>query len=108
MEFHEIAKRFEMSESGTDSFKRFYKDTFLLMKSDPGNSAVYFVVAIAARLYVHRYEDLAVDLATADYAKNKIVEFNNKIIQSLSLGAQERLIAIGEIAYDYEWNVESF
>ncbi len=52
MTFKAITQRFAQSESGSDSFKQFYKEAFDLMKADPDNAGLYFVVGIAAQTYV--------------------------------------------------------
>lgn len=108
MTFNDIAQSFAQSESGTDSFKRFYRACFDLMKQDIENAALYFVVAVAARSYVMRYEDQAISAATAENAKKAIDGFNAKLVAALSQPPAERLKVLGQVATDYEWNVEGF
>lgn len=108
MTFNDIAGTFEQGLSGTDQFKAFYKSAFQLMKSDPENAALYFVVGVAAQAYVMRYEDQAVEPALADSAKATLVEFNDRLLRALSQGPEERLRAASSVAADYEWNVRKF
>jgi hypothetical protein len=108
MTFKEITQRFERSESGSDSFKFFYKDVFELMKTDPENAGLYFVVGIAAQTYVIKYEDQAVDPEFADRAKAIVEGFNQRLLASLDMSADERLRVLGEVAVEYEWKVDAF
>lgn len=108
MEFMDIALRFERSESGTDSFKAFYKDAFELMKLDPDNAGLYFIVGVAGQSYVRTYEDQGVTAEFADAAKATLVGFNAKVVQALASAPDIRLRLLGEVATDYEWNVHSF
>ena len=108
MTFKEIAQRFEHSESGSDSFKFFFKDVFELMKADPQNAGLYFVVGVAAQTYVIKYEDQAVDPDFADRAKATLEGFNNRLLEALDKNADERLRILGEVAVDYEWKVDAF
>mgnify|MGYP001061236169 FL=1 len=108
MTFKEIAQRFERSESGSDSFKIFYKEVFNLMKSDPQNAGLYFVVGVAAQTYVIKYEDQAVDPDFADRAKSTLEGFNKRLQEALEKNADERLRILGEVAVDYEWKVDAF
>ena len=55
MTFDEAASRFEVAESGTDSFKLLYKSAFRLMTDNPANAAFYFVIGVAAHGYVIQY-----------------------------------------------------
>lgn len=108
MTFKEIAQRFEQSESGSDSFKFFFKDVFELMKSDPYNAGLYFVVGVAAQTYVIKYEDQAVDPEFADRAKATLEGFNERLLGALEKSADDRLRILGEVAVDYEWKVDAF
>ncbi len=62
--------------SGTDSFKRLYKDAFALMEKDPGNAASYFVMGVVAQAYVWRYEDEAVPVELANHTKERLEGFS--------------------------------
>lgn len=106
--FKTIAERFERAESGTDSFKVFYKDAFELMKIDPENAGLYFLVAVASQSYVRRYEDQGVEPQFADRAKATLNGFNTKLIEALESDPARRLQLLGEVAVDYEWNVAEF
>ncbi len=108
MTFKEITQRFAQSESGSDSFKQFYKDAFELMKADPDNAGLYFVVGIAAQTYVIKYEDQAVDPAFADRAKATLEDLNARLLQSLEQDAEQRLRVLGQVAVEYEWHVDAF
>ena len=92
MAFQDIAQRFDSAPSGTDAFKSFYKDAFALMKTDPDNAGLYFVVGIAAQSYVRTYEDQGI---SGDFA-------------ALALEPQKRLQLLGEVAIAYEWDVHDF
>jgi len=108
MNFIRIAERFETSPSGTDSFKAFYKDAFALMKEDPENAGLYFVVGIAAQSFVRMYEDQGITADFADAAKATLAGFNARLLASLSAEPLERLKQLGEVAIEYEWKVTSF
>ena len=108
MTFDDVARTFEQGLAGTDQFKAFYKDAFQLMKSDPDNAALYFVVGVAAHAYVMKYEDQAVEPALADRAKATLVGFNERLRRALAQGPEERLRAASAVAADYEWNVREF
>ncbi|HYP85201.1 hypothetical protein [Variovorax sp.] len=108
MTFTEIAETFAQAPSGTDGFKAFGRSALQLMKTDPENAALYFVVGIAAQAYVFKYEDQGVDPELADKAKDTLVEFNQRLLSALSKGPAERLSAANSVAIDYEWNVREF
>lgn len=108
MNFDDIAARFENSSSGTDAFKAFFRDAFQLMKSDPLNAGLYFVVGVAAQSYVRMYEDQGVTAEFADSAKATLAGFNTKLIEALAAAPERRLELLGEVAIDYEWNVDAF
>lgn len=108
MSFQDIAARFERAESGTDSFKTLYKDCFQLMKDDPDNAGLYFVIGIAAQAYVRKYEDQGISGEFADRAKATLVGYNTKLVQALACDAATRLHRLGEVAIDYEWHVPDF
>jgi hypothetical protein len=108
MSFKDIAARFEHAESGTDSFKTLFRDAFQLMKSDPPNAGLYFVIGIAAQAYVRKYEDQGVAPEFADQAKVILVGYNARIVEALSADAAMRLRLLGEVAIDYEWRVNDF
>ncbi len=108
MSFKEITQRFAQSESGSDSFKQFYKDAFDLMKADPDNAGLYFVVGIAAQTYVIKYEDQAVDPAFADRAKATLEDLNNRLLRALDQDADQRLRVLGQVAVEYQWHVDAF
>ncbi|MGF6528074.1 hypothetical protein [Variovorax sp. PvP013] len=108
MNFTDIANRFAKSSSGTDAFKLFYKSAFDLMKTDPDNAGLYFVVGIAAQSFVRRYEDQGISTEFAEQAKSKLDGFNQKLILALEAEPIERLRLLGEVAIDYEWHVPSF
>jgi hypothetical protein len=108
MTFKEITQVFEKSESGSDSFKAFYKAAFDLMKVDPDNAGLYFVVGVAAQTYVIKYEDQAVDPGFADRAKATLEGFNRRLLGALESQPAERLRVLGGVAVDYEWKVDAF
>lgn len=108
MTFKEITERFARSESGSDSFKLFYKEAFELMKTDPGNAGLYFVVGVAAQTYVIKYEDQAVDPEFADRAKATLEGFNQRLLDALDMEPLDRLKVLGQVAVEYEWEVDAF
>jgi hypothetical protein len=108
MNFAEIAGRFQKTSSGTDAFKVFYKSAFDLMKLDPENAGLYFVVGIAAQSFVRRYEDQGISEEFADKAQATLDSFNSKLIQALQAKPAEKLRLLGEVAIAYEWHVSSF
>lgn len=108
MTFPEIAQVFETGFAGTDQFKELSKKAFQLMKSDPENAALYYVVGVAAHAYVRRYEDQGVEPELADRAKAVLVGFNKRIVAALPQNASQRLQTASSIAIDYEWQVREF
>ena len=108
MNFKEAAARFERSESGTDAFKRLYKDAFALMSSDSENAGLYFVIGVAAHSYVNRYEDQGVSGEFSDRAQAILAGFNRKISQALASEASIRLSLLGEVAAEYQLQVSEF
>lgn len=108
MTFREITAHFAQSESGSDSFKQFYKDAFALMKRDVDNAGLYFVVGIAAQTYVIKYEDQAVAPEFADRVKATLEGFNQRLLAALDMAPAERLKVLGAVAVDYEWNEDAF
>ncbi|PKO62917.1 MAG: hypothetical protein CVU24_01745 [Betaproteobacteria bacterium HGW-Betaproteobacteria-18] len=108
MKFSEIAQVFEEGFAGTDQFKELSKKAFQLMKSDPENAALYYVVGVAAHAYVMRYEDQGVDPELANRAKEVLVGFSKRIVAALPQDASQRLQTASAIAIDYEWNVREF
>ena len=108
MTFKEITQRFAQSESGSDSFKQFYKDAFDLMKADPDNAGLYFVVGIAAQTYVIKYEDQAVEPEFADRAKAALEDLNTRLLGGLEQDAEQRLRVLGQVAVDYQWHIDNF
>lgn len=108
MNFKQIAASFEHAESGTDAFKAFYKESFELMKADPENAGLYFVVAVAAHSYVRAYEDQGVTPEFADAAKATLAGLNAKLLHALASEPAERLKLLGEVANEYEWSVSGF
>ena len=73
MTFQDSAAQFEKSGGGTDDFKRLYKESFALMKTDSANAALYFVIGVAAHAYVIQYEDQAITAEFAESAKAALV-----------------------------------
>ncbi len=108
MTFQEIAAQFKAAESGTDSFKRLYKDAFHLVESDMENAGLYFTIAVIAQAYVRRYEDEAVPNDLANRAKALLESFNAKIVQGLAGDAATRLRLLGEVANEYQVQVHDF
>ena len=108
MTFQQIAAQFESAESGTDSFKRLYKDAFHLVETDVENAGAYFVIAVIAQAYVRRYEDEAVPIELANRAKALLQRFNAKVVQGLGADAATRLRLLGEVAHEYQVHVTDF
>lgn len=108
MTFAELAKNFENSQAGTDDFKTLFRGAYALMKSDPPNASLYFIIGVAAQNYVLKYEDQAVEIAFADKAKATFVDYNRQLVAALGQDAGARLSAASAVAADYEWNVRDF
>jgi len=108
MNFKDIADRFEHGNSGSESFKTLFKESFLAMQSDPENAGLYFVIGVAARAYVNTYEDQAVSAEFADRAKAIIVGYNAQVCQALAADPATRFRVASEVAMDYEWKVPHF
>ncbi len=108
MTFQALAARFEKEESGSDSFKGFFKEAFDLMKTDAAHAALYFVPAVAAQSYVRNYEDQAIEPAFADHAKATIVGYNRQIVAALAGDAAAKLACASAISLAYEWDERDF
>lgn len=108
MNFQEIAQQFETAESGTDSFKRLYKEAFHLAETSADNAGAYFIIGTIAQAYVRRYEDEAVSAEFADRAKALVVRFNAKVVQGLTSDAATRERLLGEVAHEYQAQVHDF
>ncbi|MEO7241767.1 MAG: hypothetical protein ABIW85_02560 [Variovorax sp.] len=108
MNLSDITQRFESSLGGTDAFKELYKGAYALMKSDPENAAVYFVLANAAQAFVLQYEDQGISGEFVDRAKAVMAEFNRKALDAVNANPEKRFHMLSEIAYDYEWNTPDF
>lgn len=108
MTFQEIAARFERSGSGSDSFKALSRSAFDLMKEDPDNAGLYFLVGVAAKSYVRVYEDQAVTEEIAERAKRILAGYNGRIAASLEQDAAARFSVLSAITLDYEWQVADF
>jgi hypothetical protein len=108
MTFQQLAQAFEQGPSGTDQFKVLYKGAFQLMKTDPANAALYFVIGVAAHSYVTNYEDQGVEPAVADEAKARLEGYNRRLVAALAGDAAQRLQAASAIATDYQWDVPNF
>ena len=108
MTFQQLAQTFEQGASGTDQFKALYKGAFQLMKTDPANAALYFVIGVAAHSYVTRYEDQGVEPASADRAKSRLEGYNRRLVAALAGDADQRLEAASLVAADYQWDVHDF
>ena len=108
MNFAEIAAKFESADTGTDTYKEFYKDLYKLMPIDKENAALYFVMAIIAQAYVRRYEEEAVQKFFADKVKARFERFNRNISQGLVSDSTTRLAMLSEIALEYELEISEF
>jgi len=108
MTFQDIAAQFQAAESGTDSFKRLYKDAFHLAETEVENAGLYFVIAVIAQAYVRRYEDEAVPTELANRAKALLEKFNAKIVAGLAGDAATRVRLLGEVANEYQARVTDF
>jgi hypothetical protein len=108
MNFQDIAARFEQSGSGSDSFKVLSKSAFDLMKEDPENAALYYLIGVAAKSYVRTYEDQAVTEEVAERAKAILCGYGARIREALAADASVRFSTLSDIAIDYEWKVSDF
>jgi len=108
MTFHAIAQTFAAANSGSDACKALYQDAFALMKADPTNAALYFVVATAAQSFVRQWEDQEITADFADRVKAILMRYNATLTQALAASPEERLRLAGEVAVDYAWQVRDF
>jgi hypothetical protein len=108
MKFQDIAAQFAAAESGTDSFKKLYKDAFHLAEAEVENAGLYFTIGVIAQAYVRRYEDEAVPTELANRAKTLLEKFNGKIVKGLESDAAARLRLLGEVANEYQSQVHDF
>lgn len=108
MNFQDIAAQFAVAESGTDSFKKLYKDSFHLAETEVENAGLYFTIGVIAQAYVRRYEDEAVPTELANRAKALLEKFNGKIVKGLAGDAATRVRLLGEVANEYQAQVHDF
>ena len=108
MTFKTLADAFAQSGAGTDDFKRLYKGAFELMKNDPANAALYFVIGVAAHAYVVQYDDQGVAPEISEAAKSALVAYNSKIGSALSADPATRLVILGEVASAYQFDIPNF
>lgn len=108
MRFQAIADEFSACEACSDSFKRLSRRAYALMKEDPENAIAYFLIAVAARSYVARYEDQAVEVAQAERAKSAMLALSRRVEAALACEEGERLQLLGAIAIDYEFSTSEF
>lgn len=108
MDFDDAARRFGLASSGSDAFKTLSREMLSLMKSDPSNAAFYFVIGIAARSYVQRYEDQGVSGAFADSSHAALVALCARVSATLRAPPEQRLRTISELVVDYEFGITAF
>ncbi|MCC8378165.1 MULTISPECIES: hypothetical protein [Xenorhabdus] len=108
MIFDEIKDRFASAGIGTDAFRELYRETFDLMNEDKDNAVIYFLVGVAARSYVLRYDDQEVDPDFAEQSKILMEGFVEKIALSLKQSFEKRIKIASEVASDYHWKTSSF
>jgi len=108
MDFATLAQDFAAAESGSDAFKTLYKDAFALMRADPENAALYFIIGTAAQSFVRQWEDQEITTDFAERAKAILMRYNATLSEALAAPADERLRRMGEVAIDYEWGVREF
>jgi hypothetical protein len=108
MDFPELVRTFEQAPAATDSFKVLYRQCFDLMKTDPENAALLFILGKIAQAFVRRYEDQGLDPAFVDETKAYAVRVCRKLLAAMGSTPMERLVAAGEVATEYEWHVTAF
>lgn len=108
MTFKEISDRFSTDHSGTDAFKTLYRGAFDLMKADVHNAGLYFVIGVAAQAFVQRYEDQGITPEFADNAKARMSALTTKVVAALDAEPAQRLLMLGEVATEYEWDISIF
>jgi hypothetical protein len=108
MSYSDLVRRFEQAPSATDSFKFLCRECFDLMKVDRENAALLFIVGSIAKAFVRRYEDQELSPAFMDEAKRFMVRVSQKIERAMAGAPLDRLLAAGEVATEYQWDVTSF
>ena len=108
MSFPDLVRRFQQAPSATDSFKFLHSGAFELMKSDPENAALLFIVGTIAKAFVRRYEDQELTPQFVDEAKQFMVSVIVRVVDAMASTPAERLRVAGEVATEYEWKVTSF
>lgn len=108
MTFEAIKERFALAGTGTDAFRELYNGLFELMNTDKDNAVAYFLLGVAARSYVLRYDDQAVDPDFAEQSKQTMSTFVEKIAFALRQPAIEKMKIVSEVASDYHWKVSNF
>ncbi|STV85514.1 Uncharacterised protein [Klebsiella michiganensis] len=108
MTFDEIKERFAGAGTGTDAFRGLYNETFELMNADKENAAVYFLIGVAARSYVLRYDDQAVDPNFAEQSKQTMSALVDKIAFALHQPAEDKIKIASEVASEYHWESHQF
>lgn len=74
MKFSEVVESFSTSLPGTDTYVKLRQSMQTLVREDPANSSIYFLIFGFARTYVMLYEDQEISPQFAE--ENKKVMFS--------------------------------
>jgi hypothetical protein len=101
MKLAHIISEFRDQPPGTDAYQRLKEQSLQLIGDDPSNAAAYFLIFGFARSYVLLYEEEAVTVDTAHAAKAQMLDYLQRISDSLGLSTESRLQTLNDITTHY-------
>ncbi len=108
MTFEELSQRFADAPSSIDATKVLYRGALELMREDPQNAALYFIIGVAGNSFVRTWEDQALTPQFLDVKKKQLQHILNTLLAALLAPPAERLRLAGEAAVFYEWSISDF
>jgi hypothetical protein len=103
MTFDDITRQFEHSPngSGTDAFLAVKDATRELMRSDPGNAAIYFLIYNFARNYVILHDDEPISTESANASKQQLLGYMKRLNTALSQDERTVLATASALINEY-------
>lgn len=103
MKFSDAVTHFSQSLPGTDSYVKLRKSMQELIKLDPSNASVYFLIFGFARTYVMLYEDQEVAPHFAEDNQKVMVHYLTILHDALVKGDASSLYdALNRVVNEYE------
>jgi hypothetical protein len=103
MTFDDITQQFEYSPngSGTDAFLAVKEATRELMRSDPRNAAIYFLIYNFARSYVILHDDEAISTESANESKQQLLGYMKRLNAALGQDESTLLATASAVIGEY-------